>query len=84
MKISDVSENKKSIVTEQYLNNQAPAKKLRLSIIGRNSSSKSLQNVKRTKAIIVSSDDDMNETKSTKEVGSFTVIMISGKERFST
>ena len=81
MKKGDVSDTPKSAVAELESNNQLPTKKLRLSKIGKKGTSNSVQSVKRTKKILVSSDDDVGERKSTEEVGGYEIIDIEDKEK---
>ena len=81
MKKGDVSEAPKSVTAELESSNEGPAKKLRLSKIGKKGSSKPVQSVKRTKKILVSSDDDVSEKKSTEEVGGYGIVDIKDKEK---
>ena len=81
MKKGDVSEAPKSVTAELESSTEGPAKKLRLSKIGKKGSSKPVQSVKRTKKILVSSDDDVSEKKSTEEVGGYEIIDIEEKEK---
>lgn len=81
MKKGDVSETLKSAAVEFESNNAVPTKKLRLSKIGKKGSSIPVQSVKRTKKLLVSSDDDVSEKKSTEEVGRCGIIDIEDKEK---
>ena len=81
MKISNASENGKPAVAESETKSEAPAKKLRLSKIGKKNSSTSVQGMKRTKKIIVSSDEDPSERKSTEEVGGLVAVMFSDRRK---
>ena len=81
MKKGDVSEAPKSVTAELESSTEGPAKKLRLSKIGKKGTSNSVQSVKRTKKILVSSDDDVGERKSTEEVGGYGIVDIKDKEK---